>query len=462
LLGNPFASPIDWSTIPRTDIANTYWGWDPNLSSTGGYVTVSTVGTVTLIAPFSGSTGLNQYIQPGQGFFVKTTGASPLLTIREQDKSGVFKGIAFIANLDRDNHVSGANPGVEQMHTEIPGTPNSTNTPPANISLLAINLQYSNGPNKILADGVLAAFGSGFSNQVTNEDASKMVGNAETISITNGTSALSIDARQMPQNNDTVFLNVSTLTKSQYTLQIFSQQMEGNGIQASLEDSYLNSVQSLSLTDTNTIVFDVNAADAASSDVNRFRIVFSELIPLPVKFTSITAKQTNSDIKIDWDVAEESGIQKYEIEKSIDGINFSKAGEVKARGNNSSESYHWLDVNPTAVNNYYRVRAIQADGKFFFSKVVSAKIAAGGTSIKVFPNPVKNQQINIQLNGMKKGKYTVVLFNSVGQQMTKYVIDHAGGSSHQTIPFSKKLLPGLYNLQIQNSNTRYDEKIFIE
>ncbi|MBA2498880.1 MAG: hypothetical protein H0V30_04060 [Chitinophagaceae bacterium] len=462
LLGNPFASPIDWSTIPKTDIANTFWGWDPNLSSTGGYVTVSMVGTVTLIAPFSGSTGLNQYIQPGQGFFVKTTGASPLLTIREQDKSGVFNGIAFIANPDRDNHMSETNQGLEQMHTEIPGTSNTTNISPANISLLAINLQYSNGPNKILADGVLAAFGSGFSDQVTNEDASKMVGNAETISIANGTSALSIDARQMPQNNDTLFLNVSRLTKSKYTLQIFSQQMEGNNIQAYLEDSYLNSVQSLSLTDTNTIVFDVNAANAASFDVNRFRIVFREPIALPVKFTSITAKQTNSGIQIDWDVAEESGIQIYEIEKSIDGINFSKAGEVKARGNNSSESYHWLDVNPKAGNNYYRVRAIQADGKFFISKVVSVKIAAGGTSIKVFPNPVKNQQINIQLNGMKKGKYTVVLFNSVGQQMAKYVIDHAGGSSHQTIPFSKKLLPGLYNLQIQNSNTRYDEKIFIE
>jgi hypothetical protein len=35
LLGNPFASPINWETIPKTNLENTYWGWDPNLASTG-------------------------------------------------------------------------------------------------------------------------------------------------------------------------------------------------------------------------------------------------------------------------------------------------------------------------------------------------------------------------------------------------------------------------------------------
>ena len=77
MIGNPYASPIDWASVSRTNLADTYWGWDPNLSSTGGYVTVNTSGTVTLIAPYSGSVGLNQYIQSGQGFFVKTEASSP-------------------------------------------------------------------------------------------------------------------------------------------------------------------------------------------------------------------------------------------------------------------------------------------------------------------------------------------------------------------------------------------------
>ena len=198
LLGNPFASPINWATIPKTNLANTYWGWDPNLSSTGGYITVTTTGTVTLQAPYSGSTGLNQYIQPGQGFFVKTTGASPVLTIREQDKVSNFNANAFRTNRAAVN----------------------------DISLLAINLQYISSGNNILADGVLAAFDPSFSNSAGAEDATKMANSAESIAILNDTTSLSIDARQMPQNNDTLFLNVSRLTKPQYTLQIFAKQME--------------------------------------------------------------------------------------------------------------------------------------------------------------------------------------------------------------------------------------------
>jgi hypothetical protein len=76
------------ATISKTNLADTYWGWDPNLSATGGYVTVTTTGSLTLIAPFSGTAGLTQYIQSRQGFFVKTTGASPTLTIGEGDKVG--------------------------------------------------------------------------------------------------------------------------------------------------------------------------------------------------------------------------------------------------------------------------------------------------------------------------------------------------------------------------------------
>ena len=242
LLGNPFASPIDWSTLPRTNLSNTYWGWDPNLSSTGGYVTVSTTGTVTLISPFSGTTGLNQYIQSGQGFFVKATAAAPALTIREQDKVSNYNANAF----------------------------RTTN----NIALIAVNLLYDNAGTKILADGALAAFDGNFQNSVTNEDASKIMNAAENVAIAEGNNLLSIDTRQMPKQNDTLFLNISKLTKPQYTLEIFAQQVDAS-VTPYLEDKYLKTFTPLSLTDTNHIAFNITT-DATSFDGNRFRIVFDK------------------------------------------------------------------------------------------------------------------------------------------------------------------------------------------
>ncbi|MBK7883947.1 MAG: T9SS type A sorting domain-containing protein [Chitinophagaceae bacterium] len=435
LLGNPFASPIDWTTISRTNLANTYWGWDPNLSSTGGYITVTNTGTVTLISPFTGTTGLNQYIQPGQGFVVQTTAASPVLTIEEQDKVSNFNGNAF--KVDGENGSSEAN----------------------TIPLMAINLQYSNGIGTILADGVLTAFDPFFSNGIGKEDASKIPNTGESIAILNSGQSLSIDARKMPQTDDTLFLNVARLTKPQYTLQIFAQQINNN-IEAYLEDAYLHTKYSLSLTDTNKIVFNVNT-DAASSDLNRFKVVFKTINAQAGTFTSIKATLKDKDIQVDWSVAEENSIKKYVVERSLDNTNFTKMYEVNAKGSNAIENYKWLDANAPTGNNYYRVLGIYNDGTYFISKTVQIQ-KIGNPEITVFPNPVRGLQINIRIKELEPGQYTLLLYNTQGQQMTMRAMNHPGGSTTQILQLNKKLPSGIYTLKITNKNANYIYSILIE
>lgn len=337
MLGNPFASPVNWAAFTKTNLSNTYWGWDPNLSSTGGYVTVNTTGTVTLISPFTGTTGLDQYIQPGQGFFVQTTASSPTLIIHEDDKVSNFNANAFRT---------------------------STN----NIPLLAVNLLYDEAGTNVLTDGALAAFDPSFSNLVGKEDATKMTNAAEVVSILNSGSLLSIDARQMPKENDTLFLNMAKLTKPKYTLQIFSQKM--NAVNAFLEDKYLKTSQPLLLNDTNRIEFTVTT-NAASFDANRFRIVF---------------------------------------------------------------------------------------GKSNMQQIT----AAVKSEIKVYPNPVKDQQIHLHLTGVEKGEYALRLINAQGQQVMTQKIMYDGISSNIIIPVNNKLAKGIYYLQLSNNQNNYHQNIFIE
>ena len=436
ILGNPFASPVDWATIPKNDVSNTFWGWDPNLNSTGGYVTVSTTGTVTLIAPFSGTVGLNQYIQPGQGFFVKTTGAAPAITIREQDKVSANNPIAFIVN-----------------------TVNS-------IPLIAVNLQYSNAGNMVLLDGTLAAFDPAFSNNVGNEDGTKIFGSTESIGIVKGADTLSIDARKMPLHLDTMFLNVAKLIKPQYTLQIFANQMQSSTLQPILIDNYLNTSQPLLLNDTNRIVFNVTAGVPASSAPNRFKIVFHDLTILPVTFTSISATQKGKEIEVKWSVAEETSTKKYEVERSADGVSFSKQGEVTARGTNGSESYQWMDHRPLTGNNFFRIRSIDADGRYLLSRVVLVKfngeVNAEPSGIKVYPNPVKNKQVNIQLVNLEKGEYTIQLLNTRGQLISQQVIIHSGGNASHLISLDNNLPAGIYYIKLLNKVSGFTQLIYIE
>ncbi|MBC8644247.1 hypothetical protein H9W95_09880 [Flavobacterium lindanitolerans] len=70
LIGNPYVSPVDWHSVTKSGVEDVYYAWDPNMGTAaqrGRYVAYSqTVGSNNL--PES---AVNQYIQPGQAFFVK-------------------------------------------------------------------------------------------------------------------------------------------------------------------------------------------------------------------------------------------------------------------------------------------------------------------------------------------------------------------------------------------------------
>ena len=433
-LGNPFASPINWATIPRTSLDNTYWGWDPNLSATGGYITVNTTGTVTLQAPYSGSTGLNQYIQPGQGFFVKTNAPSPTMTIREQDKVSNFNSNAFRMG-DRTA---------------------------SDIALVAVNLQYLNGAATVLADGVVAAFDPSFTNQPGTEDAEKLQNSNEAISISNSGQSLSIDKRLLPQQQDTLFLTTTRLTRPQYTLQVFAQQLQGSGITAFLEDTYLDNRQPLSLADTNFISFTVNPGDPASAGPNRFRIVFSNTQQaLPLRFITVSAVRYTNFVQTSWRVATADGTQTFTIERSADGTSFSRLDDISATTGINGQ-YSWKDLNPLPGTAYYRIRATETNGQALLSSIVTVNGEQGNLPITVYPNPVSGQHLGIRSPGLRKGAYELLLHNRIGQEVMRLSFIHPGGAFNTTVNLPVSLTPGTYYLKLKGDNTIFNQSILVE
>ncbi|RZK47659.1 MAG: T9SS type A sorting domain-containing protein, partial [Pedobacter sp.] len=434
MLGNPFAAPINWATVLKTNISNTYWGWDPNLSSTGGYVTVSTAGSVTIIAPFSGATGIDQYIQPGQGIFVRTTATAPRLTIREGDKVANFNPHAF-----------------SMVQTLGTGTPKK-------LPLMAINLQYNSGSTSVLADGVVAAFDAAFSGSITDEDAQKMMNTAEAISIFNASTVLSIDARPLPTASDTVKLQMARITKAQYTLQIFSKHMENSTLQPYLEDNFLKTSQILSVRDTNYIPFSVSAV-AASSAPDRFQIVFRAPLVLATKFVSVKAVAKNSDIEVEWEIADDRGHETYEVHRSTDGNNFTTVARINS---NATGNYKWLDENVSSNNTYYRIKAINQGADHLLSKTVSVKRLSHKPSVRIYPIPVIGYRMNLEINDVQKGNYQMRITNTQGQVVQMQDLEHTGGQVMRQISVNRSIKPGVYFVRIHSATSDTIHKIFIE
>ena len=436
LIGNPYACTIDWKSVSKTNVSKTIWGWDANLSSTGGYVTVTATALGALVSPSSNIIAVNRYVQPGQAFFVQTTAANPQVLITEGDKiddkakinSAVFRG-----------------EGVNEQ------------------PLMAINLLYNNGFTTSLLDGALVAYDAGFDNEVNYDDAIKMTGSTEVLAIQEGASLLSISARKYPEPNDTLFIYLAKITKSQYTLQIFAKEMEAAGLQPWLYDAFLDKMQALSLSDTNYINFTVKTSDAGSYSADRFKIVFKSVAILPVTFTSITAVRKNNDAEIKWNVATESNLLAYELQRSADGLNFKTIATVSPKGNNgSAQNYVQTDNNTLSGNNFYRVKSVDVDGKQTFSKVVLVTMNKANPSVKVFPNPIKDYRIVLQLSDLDRGIYNLQLIHMNGRKVAERQIEYPGGIGLFEMRIDKNLSKGLYMLRISGTKETFNQPVLIQ
>jgi hypothetical protein len=115
----------------------------------------------------------------------------------------------------------------------------------------------------------------------------------------------------------------------------------------------------------------------------------SALVTLPVELTGFTAKTEENTTLLKWSTATEAGTRAYVIEYSTDENNWQVIGSVQAAGNSTSNTnYNFTHSHPSEGNNYYRLKMVDLDGQFSYSKVDAVSFATT-TKINFYPNPVK-------------------------------------------------------------------------
>jgi len=244
-----------------------------------------------------------------------------------------------------------------------------------------------------------------------------------------------------------------------YALEFVPEAISAPGLTAYLQDSYLGTSTPIDLTTTSTVNFTVTS-NPASSASNRFRVVFDQNGVVPVTFVSLNAYQKPTGIQLDWKVANEMGIDHYEIERSLNGMNFGKiSNNVTATG---SSLYSSLDANPNRGVNFYRIKAVDVSGQIRYTNIVKVVVGNGAGTITVSPNPVTGTQITLQFSNEPAGNYNLRLINSVGQLMYNTSVNHGGGSSTQSIELPSKFAAGIYQMEIvMPDNTKDVQKLII-
>lgn len=127
-------------------------------------------------------------------------------------------------------------------------------------------------------------------------------------------------------------------------------------------------------------------------------IQFDKQIPLPITLLYFTARADGKRSLLNWETATEINNDRFEIERSSDGVMFNKIGQVAGAGNSTDHiSYQWYDNDPLKGNNYYRLRQVDIDGKFTHSPVRLVNFKDGSYFI-ILNNPTNGTDIKLSTN----------------------------------------------------------------
>jgi hypothetical protein len=292
-------------------------------------------------------------------------------------------------------------------------------------------------------------YGINESNDVDGRDAIKIssVAGGVTLSLLRDGKDLVIERRQLINKEDTIFFTTRGLSRTNYQFEFIADNISQDVKTGFLEDSYLKTKTPVNLNGTTTVNFTVNT-DPLSAAKDRFRIVF-EGTSKDVVFTKLEATPKNNDIVVDWSVTNEVNMKSYELETSSNGQQFVKAATFDPKGNDySSEQYQWVDANVKPGVYYYRIRATRVTGEVQYSNVVKIVLTRGRADIKVYPNPVVNGIINIQMINQPEGNYTFKLINGLGQVILNRQVNYHDGDNLITFKVSSNMVDESYRLEV--------------
>ncbi|MBK6936476.1 MAG: T9SS type A sorting domain-containing protein [Chitinophagaceae bacterium] len=163
--------------------------------------------------------------------------------------------------------------------------------------------------------------------------------------------------------------------------------------------------------------------------------------------------------KLQWTSRFENGIEKYELERSTDGVQFGTIATLQAGSDGRYKRYECNDpVNPAqAAAYYYRVKIEHADLSFRYTQVVKIDVEAAGL-FRIIGNPFTNR-IQVQVTPLTEQAVQFTLFTVNGQVIKKQQYTARAGTGIFIMEGLDNLSKGIYVLEAITNKQRYTWKL---
>ena len=216
-------------------------------------------------------------------------------------------------------------------------------------------------------------------------------------------------------------------------------------INSSFEDSMVLPINS-SITDT--------VQETVANTLDTLPQINNEL---SVKLIIVKADLINAGVQLSWKVADEMNVDLYEIERSFDGVNFSKIGSVDFQQGTGVKLYTFLDkINPGSF--FYRIKSISKDQKASYSSAISITKENTVQQLYIVNNPV-NSFLELKFTATTTQEIQLQLVDNFGKIILSRQLNVLKGDNKFNIDEVSRLSSGVYIVSVMDKKlNRYHAK----
>jgi len=157
----------------------------------------------------------------------------------------------------------------------------------------------------------------------------------------------------------------------------------------------------------------------------------------------------NEGVVNKWTTANEINVSHFNVQRSSNGIEFYTINKVNAK-NKSYNEYSFTDLQPLNGRSYYRIEAVDKDGKITYSKTLQITLNNKPETLNIYPNPTNN---DVKVKG--KDISLIEIYTMYGTKVYSSQYYNYKGETNIAIPI-KSLAQGMYILKVYDKQNKYN------
>jgi len=192
------------------------------------------------------------------------------------------------------------------------------------------------------------------------------------------------------------------------------------------------------------------AIDGTSGSNCSYSISAFNATVLPITLKYFTAWKRPDANRLTWMTTSEKNFSHFDIEKSLDGANFTRIGTRNGKGNSSVQTTYSFDDNEMKGTQYYRLKYVDANGLYSYSNVIRVT-RDDVTSAKVIFSNLVTSTLALRIIDMNTDNLSIRIIDNAGREMKSQKVKINPGENSFNLNTSS-IPAGFYYLMLSGEN----------